>query len=266
MRIEGKAAIVTGAAQGIGKAIATEMVKEGASVVVADIDTKLGPQTTHEINQMGPGRAIFLETDVSVYEDVFAAVDTAVSEFGKLDIMVNNAGTIIRDTVLETKPEDWARVFGVNMNGTYHGTVAAGKHMAERGGGGHILNLASPNGYVGCYNRSCYAATKGAIIAYTRCCAAEFGQYGIQVNAMAPGFTNTEINSTFFNPTVLQSLEFRIPMNRVQQPEEAGRSAVAIVSGDFPYMTGQIIYVDGGWSACDIDYGELGEHFERAGD
>ncbi|MEL7233620.1 MAG: SDR family oxidoreductase, partial [Chloroflexota bacterium] len=177
----------------------------------------------------------------------------------------NNAGIIIRDSVLDTAPEDWSRVFAVNVNGTYHGTVAAGKHMVERGEGGHILNLASPNGVVGLYDRSCYAATKGAIMAYTRCCATEFGQYGIQVNALAPGFTNTEINATFFNPQVLQSLHFRVPVNRVQEPEEAGRSAVAIVSGDFPYMTGQIIYVDGGWTACDIDYGKLGETFGRAG-
>ncbi|MEO1439446.1 MAG: glucose 1-dehydrogenase [Chloroflexota bacterium] len=265
MRLKGKAAIVTGAAQGIGKAIAVQMAKEGASVLVADVDTERGEATAAEINDAGPGKALFLPTDVSQKDQVDAAVDNAVSSFGKLDIMVNNAGIIIRDSVLDTAPEDWSRVFAVNVNGTYHGTVAAGKHMVERGEGGHILNLASPNGVVGLYDRSCYAATKGAIMAYTRCCATEFGQYGIQVNALAPGFTNTEINATFFNPQVLQSLHFRVPVNRVQEPEEAGRSAVAIVSGDFPYMTGQIIYVDGGWTACDIDYGKLGETFGRAG-
>ncbi|MEM6283425.1 MAG: SDR family oxidoreductase [Chloroflexota bacterium] len=265
MRLEGKAAVVTGAAQGIGKAIAVQMAKEGASVVIADIDSDLGEQTTHDINTGGSGNALFLKTDVSQQAQVQAAVDMAIAGFGKLDIMVNNAGIIIRDSVLETAPDDWNRVFSVNVNGTYHGTVAAAKHMVERGEGGHILNLASPNGVIGLYNRSCYAATKGAIMAYTRCCATEFGQYGIQVNALAPGFTNTEINATFFNPQVLQSLHFRVPVNRVQEPDEAGRSAVAIVSGDFPYMTGQIVYIDGGWTACDIDYGELGETFGRAG-
>lgn len=265
MRLEGKAAIVTGAAQGIGKAIAVQMAKEGASVLLADVDTTLGEKTTQEINGADGSKALFLTTDVSDQGQVNAAVDMAVREFGKLDIMVNNAGIIIRDSVLETQPEDWSRVFAVNVNGTYYGTLAAGRHMVERGEGGHILNLASPNGVLGLYNRSCYAATKGAIMAYTRCCATEFGQHGIQVNALAPGFTNTEINANFFTPAVLQSLHFRVPVNRVQQPEEAGRSAVAIVSGDFPYMTGQIIYVDGGWTTCDIDYGELGEHFERTG-
>lgn len=266
MRLQGKAAVVTGAAQGIGKAIAVAMAQEGASVVIADIDTERGNATTEEINAAGPGQALFVQTDVSVMEQVQSAVDLAVNDFGKLDIMVNNAGIIIRDSVLDTQPDDWAKVFAVNVNGTYHGTIAAGKHMVERGEGGHILNLASPNGVFGLYNRSCYAATKGAITSYTRCCATEFGQYGIQVNALAPGFTNTEINATFFNPQVLQSLHFRVPLDRVQEPDEAGRSAVSLVSGDFTYMTGQIIYIDGGWTACDIDYGALGATFERASD
>ena len=259
MRLEGKVALVTGAAQGIGKAIATQMAIEGASVLLVDIDTTLGQQTTQAIVDAG-GTAEFLETDVSDKAQVEAAVVQAISAFGKLDIMVNNAGIILRDSVLETQPEDWQRVFAVNVNGTFHGTVAAGKHMVERGEGGHILNLASPNGLIGLYNRSAYAATKGAIMSYTRCCATELGQYGIQVNAIAPGFTNTEINSNFFTPQVLNSLHFRVPVNRVAEPEEIGQSAVAIVSGDFPYMTGQIIYVDGGWTACDIDYGKLGKH------
>lgn len=261
MRLENKSAVVTGAAQGIGKAIAVQMAKEGASVLLADIDAELGEKTTEEIVSAG-GKAIFVKTDVSVKSDVDSAVNIVVETFGKLDIMVNNAGIIIRDSVLDTQAEDWGRVFAVNVNGAYHGTVAAGKHMVERGEGGYILNLSSPNGQLGLYNRSCYAATKGAITSYTRCCATELGQYGIQVNAIAPGFTNTEINSNFFTPGVLQSLEFRVPVNRVAEPEEIGRSAVSLVSGDFPYMTGQIIYVDGGWSACDIDYGKLGQHLE----
>ena len=259
MRLENKVAIVTGSAQGIGKAIALQMAHEGASVIIADIDQELGVKTTAEINETN-GKAVFIRTDVSIKTDVDATVQKAIQEFGKLDIMVNNAGIINRDSVLDVSAEDWSKVFSVNVNGTFHGTVVAGKHMVERGEGGHILNLASPNGVIGLYNRSCYAATKGAIMAYTRCCATELGQYGIQVNAIAPGFTNTEINANFFTPQVLESLQFRVPVNRVAQPEEIGKSAVALVSGDFPYMNGQIVYVDGGWTACDIDYSELGKH------
>jgi 3-oxoacyl-[acyl-carrier protein] reductase len=259
MRLDKKVAIITGAAQGIGKAIALQMAGEGASILIADIDDELGRKTTAEINDTG-GTVVFSQTDVSIKSQVEDAVQKAISEFGRLDIMVNNAGIINRDSVLDVSSEDWSKVFGVNVNGTYHGTVAAGKHMVERGQGGHILNLASPNGVVGLYNRSCYAATKGAIMAYTRCCATELGQYGIQVNAIAPGFTNTEINSNFFTPQVLNSLQFRVPVNRVAEPDEIGKSAVALVSGDFPYMNGQIVFVDGGWTACDIDYGELGKH------
>jgi len=259
MRLENKVAIVTGAAQGIGKAIAVQMAREGANVIIADIDDELGQITVIEINEHG-GTAQFIHTDVSQKSDVDNAVDHTINEFGKLDIMINNAGIINRDGVLDVSPDDWSKVFAVNVNGTYHGTQAAGRHMVERGEGGHILNLASPNGVIGLHSRSCYAATKGAIMAYTRCCATELGQYGIQVNAIAPGFTNTEINATFFTPQVLNSLQFRVPVNRVAQPEEIGKSAIALVSGDFPYMNGQIIFVDGGWTACDIDYSELGIH------
>lgn len=259
MRLENKVAIITGAAQGIGKAIAVQMASEGASVIIADIDGELGEKTASDINSSN-GTAIFAQTDVSIQIQVETAVQTAIHEFGKLDIMVNNAGIINRDSVLDVSSDDWAKVFSVNVNGTYHGTVSAGKYMVERGEGGHILNLASPNGVLGLMNRSAYAATKGAIMAYTRCCATELGQYGIQVNAIAPGFTNTEINANFFTPQVLESLQFRVPVNRVAQPEEIGKSAVALVSGDFPYMNGQIVFVDGGWSACDIDYSELGKH------
>lgn len=265
MRLENKSAIVTGAAQGIGKAIAIEMAKEGASVFIADIDTVSGQKTVDDINATGE-KAFFVECDVADQSQVENIVDIAIQQSGKLDIMVNNAGIINRDSVLEVSADDWSRVFAVNVNGTYHGTVAAGKHMLERGEGGYILNLASPNGVIGLYNRSCYAATKGAIISYTRCCATELGQYGIQVNAIAPGFTNTEINSSFFTPQVLQSLQFRVPVNRVAEPGEIARSAVAMVSGDFPYMTGQIIFVDGGWTACDIDFGQLGQHLDTKTD
>lgn len=262
MRLKNKVAIVTGAAQGIGKAIAVQMAHEGASILIADIEDDLGEATTFEIKKTG-GTAAFLRTDVSIKANVNAAVNNAIAEFGKLDIMINNAGIINRDSVLDVSEDDWSHVFGVNVNGTYHGTQAAGKHMVERGEGGFILNLASPNGVLGLYNRSCYAATKGAIMAYTRCCATELGKYGIQVNAIAPGFTNTEINSNFFTSEVLSSLHFRVPVNRVAEPEEIARSAVSLVSGDFPYMNGQIVFVDGGWSVCDVDYAELGGHLGK---
>lgn len=131
MRLAGKVAVVTGAAQGIGKAIAVQMANAGADVVIADVDTNLGEQTTQQINDAGTGKALFLQTDVSVKAQMDAAVDAAIAEFGKLDVMVNNAGIIIRDSVLETQPDDWSRVFAVNVNGTYHGTLAAGDLLRD---------------------------------------------------------------------------------------------------------------------------------------
>jgi len=259
MRLENKVAIVTGSAQGIGKAIAARMAAEGASVMVADIDSDLGLKTTRAIIDAG-GRAIFKETDVADKDAVEAMLAKTIAEFGKVDVLVNNAGIIIRDTVLDTSVEDWNRVFAVNVNGTFYSTVAVAKHMAQRGEGGHIINLASPNGLIGAFKRSCYAATKGAIMAYTRCCAVEFAPLGIQVNALAPGFTETEINKHFFTEAVLNSLQFRVAINRVAQPDEIAKTAVALAAGDMPYMIGQILYLDGGWTACDIDYEQLGLH------
>jgi NAD(P)-dependent dehydrogenase (short-subunit alcohol dehydrogenase family) len=129
--------------------------------------------------------------------------------------------------------------------------------MVARGGGGHIINISSGNAAIGCFNRSAYAATKGAIETFTRCCAVELAPYGIQVNAVAPGFTNTEINQTFFNPQVLRALETRLAMGRVAQSDEIASAVLALAAGDFSYMVGQVIRVDGGWTACDIDYTRL---------
>lgn len=259
MRLEGKTAIVTGAAQGIGRAIAARFAREGARVMIGDIDLPRANQTGESLRMAGYEVSVF-HVDVSIREQVEALVAQTTAAFGRVDILVNNAGVIVRDPVLETSPEDWQRLFAVNVNGTYYGTVAAAKQMIAQGQGGHILNLASPNALMGLYNRSCYAATKGAVEAYTRCCAVELARHNIQVNAIAPGFTATEINTLFFTPEVLKAIEFRLPMGRVSQPEEIAAAALAIVGGDMAFMTGQIIRVDGGWSASDIDYGRLGHY------
>ena len=149
MRLENKSAVITGAAQGIGKAIAVQMAKEGASVLIADVDTGRGQKTTDEINEAG-GKALFSSCDVADQSQLDDAVDKAIEHFGKLDIMVNNAGIINRDPVLEISADDWARVFAVNVNGTYHGTLAAGRHMVERGEGGHIINWPHQTACLGC--------------------------------------------------------------------------------------------------------------------
>jgi NAD(P)-dependent dehydrogenase (short-subunit alcohol dehydrogenase family) len=261
MRLKEKTAIITGAAQGIGRAIAAQLALEGAFVVIADRDSALGEQTAQALRDQGQ-QAVFAPTDVTRFENVQAAVDTALRERGRLDIFVNNAGIIIRDSVLDTQPDDWQRVFAVNVNGTYHGTVAAAKAMITSGKGGYILNVTSPNGILGLHQRSCYAATKGAVMAYTRCCATELAPHGIQVNGLAPGFTNTEINAAFISAPIQKALAFRLPMGRIAQPVEIGRAAAALVSGDFSYMTGQIVYVDGGWSSSDVNYQHLGDTLE----
>lgn len=206
-----------------------------------------------QINTSG-GQAQAIHGDSSDPAQVEQVVTQTRTAFGHIDILVNNAGIIVRKTMLGTTNEDWQHVFGVNINGCFYCTRAVAQQMVERGTGGHIINISSTNAALGVVQRSCYTATKGAIESFNRCCALELVPHGISVNAISPGFTVTDINTEFFTPEIFATMALRLPAGRVAEPHEVASAVTAIASNAMPYMVGQVIRLDGGWSSCDIDY------------
>lgn len=257
--LHNKVALVTGGARGIGQAICLKLASAGAKVSIVDIlDAELD-DTVAQINA-NSGLAQAIHGDVSDPKQVEQVVNQTLALFEHIDILVNNAGIIVRKTMLDTTNEDWQKVFGVNINGCFYCTRAVAQHMVEQDNGGHIINISSTNATLGVVQRSCYAATKGAIESFTRCCALELAPHGISVNAISPGFTITDINAGFFTPDILETLALRVPAGRVAEPHEVASAVTAIASNAMPYMIGQVIRLDGGWSSCDIDYNHAALH------
>lgn len=259
MALEGKVALVTGGSRGIGRAICEALGREGAAVVVNYVSSADAADEAATSIKSGGGRAVALQGDVADAAQAERLVADTLEQFETIDILVNNAGIILRTPMVETSDEDWDRVFSVNVAGCFHCTRAVARHMIERGQGGHIINISSVNAAIGIVNRSCYAATKGAMEAFTRVCAVELGDYGIQVNAVAPGLTLTDMNKLFLTPRLEELFALRLAIGRPAVPEDVAKTVVALASGAMPYMTGEVMRVDGGWSTCNMDYGELQE-------
>lgn len=240
---------MTGAAAGIGKATAVLLAKEGARVVIADVDEERGKETQGLIGE-AEGEALFVRTDVSRGEDVEAAVDAAVESFGRLDVLHNNAGIALGASVVETSEELWHRVLEVNLGGVYRGCRYAIPHMI-RGGGGSIVNSGSVQGLRGFAGWAAYAATKGGIAALTRQVALEYAGQGIRVNCVAPGTILTPLNEKVFaeaeDPEALKEKWNRMhPVGRFGQPEEVAEAVLFLASDASSFITGQTLVVDGG--------------------
>ncbi|HEV7679213.1 MAG TPA: glucose 1-dehydrogenase [Candidatus Dormibacteraeota bacterium] len=263
-QLRGRTAVVTGAGSGIGRAIAVEMAAEGARLVVLDYDEARARDTAREIEAAG-GTARSVRGDVSVEVDVDRAVELAVSEFGVLDIMVNNAGVFDQNApCVETSNELWDRVMAVDVRGTFFGVRRALREMLPRGQGS-IVNMASVAGFVAEGGGAVYTAAKHAIVGLTKQVACEVGAQGVRVNALAPGlvFTGLFDNSSSvlggLNPTgplaaaakerMTGSSIAAIPMGRGAEPQEVARVAVFLASDASSYVTGQTIVVDGGYIA-----------------
>ncbi|HUR75187.1 MAG TPA: SDR family oxidoreductase [Sporichthya sp.] len=243
--VEGKVAVVTGAASGIGRATALALSREGAAaVIVADIrkDPREGGTPTHEAVTCA-GR--FVQCDVSKPADLVAAV-AAADEFGGIDIMVNNAGIVIPKDFLDVTEEDYDRQLDTNAKGAFFGTQAAGRRMAEKGGG-VIINLSSILGIAGSGGVSAYSASKGAIKLMTYSAAQSLAPKGIRVNAIHPGVILTElVTGDFGLPAEAAAQVFPIPMGRPAGPDEIGDAIVLMCSDHARYMTGASMLVDGG--------------------
>ncbi|MFH1905134.1 MAG: 3-oxoacyl-[acyl-carrier-protein] reductase [bacterium] len=243
MKLGGKTAIVTGAAQGIGKEIACSLAKEGANVVVSDIDLERAEQTAAEIKKMGR-ETLIIKADVSIPEEAANIVEKTIDKLGSLDILINNAG-ITRDSfILRMKDEDWDKVLAINLKGTFNCIKASAKVMLKQRKG-KIVNIASIIGLIGNAGQANYAASKAGVIALTKSAAKEFGSRGITVNAIAPGFISTRMTEVLKEDTK-QKMLGNIPLGRFGLATDVANLVLFLVSDEANYITGQVINVDGG--------------------
>lgn len=252
MRLEGKRALVTGGAKGIGEAIVRRFVQEGASVLVADLCRQEGEQLTHELNAQEE-KAVFMQTDVTDSASVQRAIEAAAARFGGLDILVNNAGIVEQDTLLEDESaQEWNRVLAVNLHGTFLNCKYALPHLRESRG--CIVNIASMSGLVATRYCAAYCASKAGVIGLTRALAADYAPYGVRVNAICPAACETPMMKEYFSAYSKEEVEEKVkrlsgPIGRMCQPEEIAQAVLFLASPQNSYISGVAMPVDGGYTA-----------------
>ena len=246
VRLSGKVAIVTGAAQGIGRAIATRLAAEGAKVAICDINEAVASQTAAEITAAG-NQACAVRLDVTSLESAMAAVERVEREVGPIDILVNNAGWDKLEPFVESAPETWDRVIAINFRGVIHCCKAVAPRMQARGHG-KIVSIASDAGRVGSMGEAVYSGCKGAIIAFSKTLARELARNNINVNVVCPGPTETALLQGVMatQPKVLDAMKRGIPMRRLGKPEDLAGAVAFFASADADYATGQVVSISGG--------------------
>ncbi|MDQ0257431.1 3-oxoacyl-[acyl-carrier protein] reductase [Evansella vedderi] len=241
--MENRVVLITGGAGGIGAAAAHLFAEKGASVVVADYVEEAGKTAVETLPEVADGH-LFVQVDVSDSSSVKAMVEKVVEHFGKIDVLINNAG-ITRDAMLrKMTEEDWHRVINVNLNGVYYCTREVAPLMIEEGSG-VIINTSSVVGVHGNIGQTNYAATKSAVIGMTKTWAKELGPKGIRVNAVAPGFINTNMVATVPEKVIGQLVE-KVPLRRLGKAEDVGKAYVYLASDDASYINGTVLEVTGG--------------------
>ena len=238
-----KVAIVTGAAQGIGRAIAETLARHGADIVVADMDPGRAEEAAAAVTQLGR-RALTVKVNVANWDEVKGMADRVVREWGKVDILVNNAGITRDGLLLRMREEDWNLVLQVNLTGTFYCTKAVLMPMTKQRYG-RIVNIASIVGVMGNVGQANYAASKGAVIGFTKTAAREYASRNVTVNAVAPGFIDTPMTQGL-SPEVKDQLQKQIPLGRLGQPADIAEAVRFLVSDEAGYITGQVLHVNGG--------------------
>jgi 3-oxoacyl-[acyl-carrier protein] reductase len=242
--LDNKVAIITGAARGIGNAIALALADAGADIVITDIKIPEGIQNTIDKVQTKGRKCAVYQSDVTDATSVKNVVEKVVAEFGRIDILVNNAGITRDGLLLRMSEEDWDMVINVNLRGTFNMTKATIRQMMSQRSG-KIINIASVVGITGNAGQANYSASKAGVIGFTKSMAKELASRNIQVNAIAPGYIETDMTSKL-TETQRKAITDFIPLKRTGKPEEVAELAVFFASSGSDYMTGQVICVDGG--------------------
>lgn len=254
MRFEDRTVIITGGASGIGRSVCIKLAKEGANVVVADVqrESSLDDQPTDELIEHSDfeGEAVFVETDVSDEKSVKDMVYTAAEEFGKIDMLVNNAGVHGGSSVTETEEEEWDQIIEVNLKGVYLCSKHVIRHMQEENIQGDIVNIGSIAGLIGFGENAPYCASKGGIVELTREMAVDYGPEGININAVDPGIIKTSMTKDMLeDEETRQMFEGNTLAPRLGKPEDIANAVSFLLSDESEYIMGANIVVDGGWTA-----------------
>ncbi|MFJ6651400.1 SDR family NAD(P)-dependent oxidoreductase [Microbacterium sp. NPDC091313] len=244
--LQGKVAIVTGAGRGLGRAITGALLDAGVSVVVAGRDGAALDRVVDEAAARGQ-RALAHVTDVASADSVDELVAAAIAEFGRIDVLVNNAGVLSTVALLDQDPADWDRIVSTNLGGTFLVTRAVGRHMVAQGAG-KVVNIASNFALTGVPHHAAYSASKAGVIALTKSLAVEWARHGIQVNAIAPGYFTSDINAELrANEDYLAKVMKTVPARRMGDPDrELAPWVLALAGPQSGYMTGEVIVLDGG--------------------
>ena len=244
MKLKNKVAVITGAAQGIGRAIATTLAQQGANVVVSDIQLEKAETTAKEIMAETGQKVIAVHVDVVDGASVKAMIDRTIGEFERIDILVNNAGTTRDTLIMRMKEADWDLVLNINLKGTFNCSKAVVRPMMKQHYG-RIVNISSVSGLIGQVGQTNYSASKAGIIGFTKALAREVGSRKITVNAIAPGLVKTAL--TIDLPQELKDMFIEMtPLGRYGEPEDIANAAAFLVSDEASYITGHVLSVDGG--------------------